>query len=120
MLENIPDHRHIFDEADDHHGIFTFRTNQRVHFIYFMNQSCPSFSESLHITLRFKDTRDSLVVVFFLPFSSCDVAVITIVPDHLFALVRDVRTHHGQLFQNGEALVCFLSPERCSAQALAV
>jgi hypothetical protein len=31
-----------------------------------------------------------------------------------------VRTHHGQLFQNGEALVCFLSPERCSAQALAV
>ena len=34
----------VFDEADDLHDALTFRTNQRVNLIYFLNQSCPAFS----------------------------------------------------------------------------
>jgi len=57
------------------HGTLTFRTNQKVHFVYLLNKACPAFSEGLHIPLLFDDSGDSVVVAFLLPFSPRDIAV---------------------------------------------
>ena len=45
-----------------------------------------------------------------LPFSPWDVAVISVVTYHLFASVRDMRTHGHQPFHCGEDLVCLSVP----------
>jgi len=64
---------------------------------YLLNQSCPAFPGCLHIFLRFEDAGNNIIIaVFFLPFPPCGVAVIIIVPDYLFAPVRDVHTNGGQ------------------------
>ena len=106
MLENVPDHRHVFNKADDAHDALTFRTNQKINLIYLLNQSCPAFSESLHIPHRFENARYGIVFFRFFSFSARDIAVIAIVPDHLLAPVRDVRTHCRQPFHSGKIFVC--------------
>ena len=104
MREDITDDLRVFDEADDPHGAFAFRTNQRINLVYFLNQSCPAFPECLHISLRFENGRYGIVVAFLLPFSPRDIAVIAIISDHLFAPVGDMRTHCRQPFQSLEVL----------------
>ena len=69
MLEYSPDHRLVFDTADDPYGALTFRTDQRIDLVDFLNQPSPTFPESLHITLRFKDTGHGVIKTFLLPFS---------------------------------------------------
>src|SRR5664279_2874615 len=71
-----------------------------------LNQSCPAFPECLFVSLWFKNAGDSIILAFLLPFSPCDVAVISVVPHHLLSPVRDVRTHSRQPFHCGEDLVC--------------
>jgi len=39
VIEDSPDHRRVFDAADDPHGALTLRTDQGICFVYFLNQS---------------------------------------------------------------------------------
>ena len=55
--------------------------------------------ERLYVSLRFEDAGDGVIKPFLLAFSPRDVAVMPVVSHHLFAPVRDVRTHRGQPFQ---------------------
>src|SRR5450759_3588836 len=71
-----------------------------------LNQSCPAFPECLHITLWFKDAGDSIIFACLLPFSPCDVAVVSVVTYHLLAPIRYVRTHRRQPLHCGEDLAC--------------
>ena len=61
MFENGADDRRVLDAADDPHGSLAVWTNQRVNFIYFLNQSRPVPPEGLFISLRFEDTGDGIV-----------------------------------------------------------
>ena len=38
MIEDILDHRRVFDETDDPHGPLTFRADQGIYFVYLLNQ----------------------------------------------------------------------------------
>jgi hypothetical protein len=77
MLEDGPDHRRVFDAADDPHGALTLRTDQRIDLpvlrrdrpSYFLNKSRPVPPEDFFISLGFEDAGDSLVAAFFLSFT---------------------------------------------------
>ena len=56
------------------------------------------------MSFRFENTGDDSVCSGPFSFSPRDVAVITIISDHLLAPVRDMRTHGRQPFQGGEGL----------------
>jgi len=43
MREDITDDLHIFDEADDPHSAFAFRTDQRINLVYFLNKTLHAF-----------------------------------------------------------------------------
>ena len=106
MFEDIPDDRWVFDAADDPHDPLTFRANQRIDLIYFLNKPRPVPSKHLFIPQRFEDTGNEIIATFLLPFPPLDIAVIAVVPDHLLAPVRDVRRHGGQPFRRREDLGC--------------
>jgi hypothetical protein len=104
MIEDIPDHRRVLDKTDDPHGSQTFRADQRIYFVYFLNQPRPTFPESLYVSLRFEDAGDGVIQTCLLAFSPRDVAVLSVVTHHLLSPVRDVRTHGGQPFHRRETL----------------
>jgi len=87
MFKYNPDHRRVFDTADNSHDPLTFRTDQGINFIDLLNQSCPAFPERLHIPLWFKDAGDSIIIALLLTLTPRDVAVVAIIPHHLLALV---------------------------------
>ena len=78
MIEDVSDHRLIFDETDDPHRPLTFRTDQRVYLVYLLYQPGPTFPESLFVSLRFEDARDGVIQTFLPAFSPRDVAVVSI------------------------------------------
>ena len=49
MFEDVPDHRRVFDAADDPHGPLTLRTDQRIDLVYFLNKPRPGPPERLFI-----------------------------------------------------------------------
>jgi hypothetical protein len=61
MVKDSPDHRRIFDTADDPHGSLTFRADQRIDFVDLLYQTRPVSLEGLFITLRFEDTGYSVI-----------------------------------------------------------
>ena len=107
MFENGPDDRRVLDAADDPHGALTFRTDQRIDFVYLLNQSRPVPPEGLLISLRFEDAGKNLVSAFLLPFPPQDVAVVSVGTHHLLAPVRDVGAHGRRPFHRGEYLCPF-------------
>ena len=64
MIEDIPDHRRVLDETDDPHGSLTFRADQRIGFVYLLNQPGPTFPERLFVSLRFEDAGDGIINSF--------------------------------------------------------
>jgi len=78
MIEGVPDHRRILDEADDPHGSLTFRADQGSYFVYLLNQPGPTFPESLFVSLRFEDAGDGIINSFPLLFIPDDFAVISV------------------------------------------
>ena len=69
MLENGPDHRRVFDAADDPHGALALRTDQGIDFVDPLYQTRPVPPKDLFITLRFEDTGDEVIAAFLLAFS---------------------------------------------------
>lgn len=61
----------------------------------FLNEPGPVFPIFFRTLIRFQDGEDPSVFGFF-PLSPGDITVISIVPNHLFAPVRDVEAHDGQ------------------------
>jgi hypothetical protein len=59
------------------------------------------------------NVRDGALFGFLLLFSRGDIAVITVVPDHLPPSVRDMRAHDRQPLQGFEDLTVFTAL-RCS------
>jgi hypothetical protein len=55
MLEDGPDHRRVFDAADDPHGTLALRTDQGIDFVDLLYQTRPIPVEALFIPLRFED-----------------------------------------------------------------
>ena len=95
----------VFNKADDAYDAFAFRTNQRVHFVYFLNQPCPVFPERFIVFMRFENTGDGIVCSRLFSFSARDIAVIAVVSDHLFATVGNMRTHGRQPVHWGKFLL---------------
>ena len=81
----------VFDEADDPHGSLALGTNQRVNFIYLLNQPRPVFPGSFSAFHRFKHRENGIVRARLFPFSPGDVTVIAVVAYHLLAAVGDMR-----------------------------
>jgi len=106
MFEYSPDHLAVIYRTDDPHFPLTLWADQWINLVYLLNQSCPAFPECLFASLWFKDAGDSVIFACFLPFSPCDVAVISLVPHHLFAPIRNVRTHGRKPLHSGKDLVC--------------
>ena len=67
MLEDGPDHRRVFDAADDPHGALALRTDQGICFVYLLYQTRPIPAEDLFILLRFEDTGNDVIAAFLLP-----------------------------------------------------
>ena len=65
MLKNLFYDILILDNADYLHRSGTFWASQRVHFIDFLEQSCPVFSRLFWWLLRFKDIGYRLILVLF-------------------------------------------------------
>ena len=76
MIEDIPDHRGVFNKADDPHRPLTFRADKGIYLVYLLNQSGPVFPESLFVSLSFHDAGDGVIQTFLLAFSPRDVAVV--------------------------------------------
>jgi len=110
MRENLPDDLCVFDEADDAHGPLALGTNQRINFIYLLNQPRPVFSESFIAFHRFGHGGDDIVRACLFPSTPRDVAVIAVVSDHLFAAVGDMGTHRRQPVQSREGLLILAVP----------
>jgi hypothetical protein len=69
VIEDGPDHRRVFDAADDPHGVLALRTDQGIDFAYFLNEPRPVPPVRLYIPLWFEDTGNDVIAAFFLPFS---------------------------------------------------
>jgi hypothetical protein len=69
MFENGPYHCPMLDIADVPHGTIALRTDQRVHFIYFLDKPRLIPASCLNIPLRFENAGDDVVVAILLPFS---------------------------------------------------
>ncbi len=69
------------------------RTSKWVYLIDLLNQPCPVFPVIFGSFYRLQDTTYPFILILFSPFTSGYIAVISIVTDHLFALVRDMRAH---------------------------
>jgi hypothetical protein len=92
MCKDFPDDLNVFDKPDDPHDSLAFGTNQRVNFIYLLNQPRPIFPEGFSVFRRFSDEGDDIVRIRLLPFTPGDVAVIDVISDHLLAAIVDMRT----------------------------
>ena len=66
MLQNGIDDLLILDGADDPHGSPTFRTNQWIDLINFLNQPGPAFPARRRGSVGFDDVRDGVVFQFFI------------------------------------------------------
>ena len=110
MIEDIPDHRLILNKTDNPHRPLTFRADQGIDLVDFLNQPGPPFSESLFVSLRFEDAWYGVIQTFLLAFSPRDVAVVSVISHHLLAPVRDVGAHRGQPFQGREVPGCRAVP----------
>ncbi len=75
MFEYSTDHLAVIYRTDDPHFPLTLWADQRINFVYLLNQSCPAFPEYLFVSLRFKDAGDSIIVACLLPFYPCNVTV---------------------------------------------
>jgi len=78
MFEYSPDHLAVIYRTNDTHRTLTFRTDQGINLVDFLDQSCPAFPECLFVSLWFKNAGDSIIVAFLLPFPPRDVAVIAV------------------------------------------
>jgi hypothetical protein len=67
----------------------------------FLNEPRPVLPVFLRTFVGFQDAGDT-VVFGFSPFSSGNITVVPIVPDHLFPPVGDMGTHGGQPLQSVE------------------
>jgi hypothetical protein len=67
VIEDGPDHRRVFDAADDPHGSLTFRTDQRIDLVDLLYQTRPVPTEDFFIPLRFEDTENDVTAAFLLP-----------------------------------------------------
>jgi len=61
VIEDGPDHRRVFDAADDPHVSPAFRANQWIDLIDLLNQPRPVPPEDLFIPLRFEDTGNDVI-----------------------------------------------------------
>jgi hypothetical protein len=69
VIEDGPDHRRVFDAADDPHGALTFRTDQGIDFVDLLYQPGPVSPEDFFIPLRLDDGGNGVIVSFHLPFT---------------------------------------------------
>ena len=107
VIEDGPDHRRVFDAAADPHGALALRTDQGIDFVDLLYQPGPVSPKDLCVPLRFGDARNGLFATALLAFSSRDIAVPTIVSDHLFPPVRDMRAHGREPLRGVENLPVF-------------
>ena len=96
VLEDLFDDLVIFDEADDPHGPLTSGAAERVDFVDFLNQPGPVFSVRLQIFVHLQDTGNQCVLPGLSVPSAANIAVIAVVANHLFALVRHMGTQGRQ------------------------
>ena len=87
MFQNLFDDLWVLDETDDSHLTLTFRAGKRVNLIDLPNEPCPILPICLSVVIRLKYARYHTILVFFFPSSAGDVTVMSVVSDHLFALI---------------------------------
>ncbi len=86
MLEDLFYNLLVLYQTDYFHLSVTSRASQVGNLLDFLNQSGPVLSIFLGVLIRFQDTGYPFILVLFFPFAPADIAVITVVPDHLFSL----------------------------------
>ena len=94
-LDDLP----ILNETDDPHGSPTFRADERIDLIDFLNQPGPAFPAGRRGSIGFDDTGDGAFFGKLLSFPPGNVAVPTVIPDRLLPPVRDMGTHGGEPFR---------------------
>jgi len=104
VFENSPDDGRVLDAADDPHFPLTLWAEQGIDLVNLLNQARPVPLDGLFIPLRIEDARDILIRSRLFPFSPRDIAIKTVVFDHLLALVGDVGAHGGQPFHRRKNL----------------
>jgi len=112
MLQNGLDDLPILDGADDPHGSLAFRANQWIDLIDFLNQPGPAFPAHRRGSVGFDDVRDGVVFGSLSPFPPGDVAVISVVSDHLPPPVWDMRAHGREPLRGVEDLPVFTAFRR--------
>jgi hypothetical protein len=69
MFEYSPDHRRVFDAADNPHGTLALRADKWIYLVDLLNKQRPVTPECLFAPLWFKDAGDGIITAFLLPFS---------------------------------------------------
>ena len=98
MLEDLFYDLLVLYEGDDLHPALAFCTGKRVYFIDLLDQSGPILSVLFGGTLRFQDIGHPFILVLFFPFAPGDIAIVSIISNHLLTLVWDMRAHGRKPF----------------------
>ena len=85
------------------------RADQGINLLNLLKQPIPVFSVLLKATLRLQDRGNQVNDVFPLANATGTVAIVAIIADHLFSLVRDMRCHGRQPFEGIEDLLNLLN-----------
>jgi len=80
----------VLDDTDYFHFSRTFRAREGINLIDFLYQSCPVLFVFFSWLCGFQNTGYPFILVLFFPFSPADVAVISIVTNHLLPVVRNM------------------------------